>query len=92
MTRNAPLSPDGATCVAASRRTSKEIRSEYSHYDLTDYLYLHVNRRSIYDALPEGIFHKNLHQSGKVSKEQVLDEIRIHREEEFFARAFFQAF
>lgn len=33
----------------------QEIRSEYSHYDLTDYLYLHVNRRSIYDALPEGI-------------------------------------
>lgn len=68
----------------------QEIRSEYSHYDLTDYLYLHVNRRSIYDALPEGIFHKNLHQSGKVSKEQVLDEIRIHREEEFFARRFFK--
>lgn len=66
----------------------QEIRSEYSHYDLTDYLYLHVNRRSIYDALPEGIFHKNLHQSGKMSKEQVLDEIRIHREEEFFARRF----
>ena len=70
----------------------QEIRSEYSHYDLTDYLYLHVNRRSIYDALPEGIFHKNLHQSGKVSKEQVLDEIRIHREEEFFARRFFKPF
>ena len=51
-----------------------------------------MNRRSIYDALPEGIFHKNLHQSGKVSKEQVLDEIRIHREEEFFARRFFKPF
>ena len=42
-----------------------------------------MNRRSLYDELPEGIFHKNLYQSEKISKEQVLDEIRIHREEEF---------
>lgn len=56
-----------------------DIHSEYSHYDLTDYLYLYVNRRSLYDALPEGIFHKNLYQSEKISKEQVLDEIRVHR-------------
>ena len=60
-----------------------DIHPEYSHYDLTDYLYLYVNRRSLYDELPEGIFHKNLYQSEKISKEQVLDEIRIHREEEF---------
>ena len=45
-----------------------DIHSEYSHYDLTDYLYLYVNRRSLYDALPEGIFHKNLYQSEKISK------------------------
>ena len=51
-----------------------------------------MNRRSLYDALPEGIFHKNLYQSEKISKEQVLDEIRVHREEEFFARRFFKPF
>lgn len=68
------------------------IHSEYSHYDLTDYLYLYANRAGIYDALPEGLFHKNLYQSDKISKEQVLDEIRIHREEEFFARRFFKPF
>lgn len=68
-----------------------DIHSEYSHYDLTDYLYLYVNRRSLYDELPEGIFHKNLYQSEKISKEQVLDEIRIHREEEF-SPAVLQAF
>lgn len=68
------------------------IHSEYSHYDLTDYLYLHVNRRSLYDALPEGIFHRNSGPPEKTSKEQVLDEIRIHREEEFFARRFFKPF
>ena len=63
------------------RGFSKDIHdahSEYSQYDLTDYLYLYVNRRSIYDTLPEGIFHKNLYQSDKSSKEQILDEIRIH--------------
>ena len=26
-----------------------DIHPEYSHYDLTDYLYLYVNRRSLYD-------------------------------------------
>ena len=45
-----------------------DIHPEYSHYDLTDYLYLYVNRRSLYDELPEGIFHKNLYQSEKISK------------------------
>ena len=42
-----------------------DIHPEYSHYDLTDYLYLYVNRRSLYDELPEGIFHKNLYQAPK---------------------------
>lgn len=69
-----------------------DIHSEYSHYDLTDYLYLYVNRRSLYDMLPESIFHRNLYQTGKISKEQVLEEIRIHRDEEFFARRFFKPF
>ena len=57
----------------------------------TDFIQ-HLLLRSLYDALPEGIFHKNLYQSEKISKEQVLDEIRIHREEEFFARRFFKPF
>jgi hypothetical protein len=43
-----------------------DILPEYFHYDLTDYLYLYVNRRSLYDELPEGIFHKILYQSEKI--------------------------
>lgn len=77
------------------RGFSKDIHdahSEYSHSDLTDYLYLYVNRRGFYDTLPEGIFHKNLYQSEKISKEEILDEIRIHRDEEFYARRFFKPF
>ena len=48
-----------------------DIHPEYSHYDLTDYLYLYVNRRSLYDELPEGIFHKNLYQSEKISMQHI---------------------
>lgn len=79
----------------AKRGFSKDIeniRPEYSQYDLTDYLGIYVNRKSLYDELPEGIFHRNVYHKDKNSKEEVLDEIRIHREEEFFARQFFRPF
>lgn len=68
------------------------IHTEYSHHDLTDYLHIYVNRKSIYDGLPEGVFHGNLYYKDKHSKEEVLDEIRIHREEEYFVRRFFKPF
>lgn len=70
----------------------ENIRSEYSQYDFIDYLNICVNRKSLYDELPEGIFHKNVYRKDKNSKDEVLDEIRIHREEEFFARRFFKPF
>lgn len=68
------------------------IHTEYSQHDLTDYLHIYVNRKSIYDELPEGLFHQNLYYKDKHSKEEVLDEIRIHREEEYFVRRFFKPF
>ncbi|WP_010664699.1 hypothetical protein [Marinilabilia salmonicolor] len=56
------------------------------------YVEIGVNRRGIYDGLPEGIFHKTTqHNQGK-SKQQVLYEFNKHREEEFFARRFFCLF
>lgn len=79
----------------ARRGFSKDIEkicSEYSQYDLTDYLYIYVNRKSLYDELPEGLFHQHIYQKDRNSKEEILDEIRIHREEEFFARRFFKPF
>lgn len=51
-----------------------------------------VNRRGIYDGLPEGIFHKSGYAKGGKSKQQVLHEFNKHREEEFFARRFFRLF
>lgn len=68
------------------------IHMEYSQHDLRDYLHICVNRKSIYDQLPEGLFHQNLYYKDKHSKEEVLDEIRIHREEEYFIRRFFKPF
>lgn len=68
------------------------IHTEYSQYDMTDYLHIYVNRKSIYDELPEGIFHRNIYYKDKHSKGEVLDEIRIHREEEYFVRRFFKPF
>lgn len=70
----------------------RKIRSEYSQYDLMDYLHIHVNRKGLYDALPESIFHQHIYQKDRNSKEEIIDEIRIHREEEFFARRFFKPF
>ncbi len=51
-----------------------------------------VNRRGIYDGLPEGLFHRTGNNKGSKSKQQVLHEFNKHREEEFFARRFFCLF
>lgn len=36
------------------------IDSEYSTRDLMEYLYIYTNRQSIYESLPEGVFHQPL--------------------------------
>lgn len=48
-----------------------------------------VNRESIYDSLPEAIFHQPLNSKPFKSKAEILDEIKIQREEEIEARKFF---
>ena len=70
----------------------QEIRIHFSEYDLTDYLQIQTNRDSIYDTLPEGIFHQPAHKRFNSNRDDVLDEIRQHRLEEFYARKFFQVF
>jgi len=77
------------------RFVSKDIHrvdSEYSTRDLMEYLYIYTNRASIYEALPEGVFHQPLNTVKKKTHESILEEIRTHREEEFFARRYFQPF
>lgn len=79
---------------AGKRGVSKDI-AELSHgrYKNTDVsLVLHTNRKSIYDHLPEGLFHKSSHANGERSKESVLADMNRHRADEFFIRDFFRLF
>jgi len=69
-----------------------EIGLYFSDYDLKDYLQIKTNRDGIYDTLPEGIFHEATHKKFNRDKEDIVDEIKQHRLEEFYARKFFQAF
>ena len=68
-----------------------EIKADFSQQDLMEYLYIYTNRNSIYDALPENLFHQPF-GSLKKSQEDIIHEIRRHREEEFHARRYFQPF
>lgn len=75
------------------RHISKDIskvETGFSQQDLMEYLYIYTNRNSIYDAIPENIFHQPFVTAKKKSKEDVINEIRRHREEEFYARRYFQ--
>lgn len=70
----------------------EKIYEVYSDYDLLDFIYIHINRESIYDMLPQGVFHQPIKRDVGKDKEDILDEIKVHRQEEFFARKFFHLF
>lgn len=77
------------------RNVSKDVHKmehEYSSYDLMEYLYIYTNRESIYDALPEGIFHQGHSAKKQKTQEDIIAEIRGHRHEEFLARRYFRPF
>lgn len=77
------------------RDVSKDINKieyQYSNHDLMEYLYIYTNRYSIYDSLPEGIFHQPQQSKRVKTHEDVIQEIRKHRNEEYFARKYFQPF
>lgn len=69
-----------------------KVEKDYSTYDMLEYLYIYTNRESIYDSLPEGIFHQPSSPRNQRTKEGIIREIREHRDEEYFARRFFQPF
>ncbi len=48
-----------------------------------------INREGLYHALPEAIFHQPLNSKPFKSKEEILDEIKIQKQEEIEARKFF---
>ncbi len=77
------------------RHVSKDIskiEKGFSKEDLMEYLYIYTNRTSIYDAIPENIFHQPFNTAKKKTQEDIIDEIKKHRQEEFYARKYFQPF
>lgn len=58
----------------------------------SSYVEIKTNRRGIYDSLPEGLFHASIYPNKVKDKEKILEEIKQHREEEFFIRSFFGLF
>ena len=70
----------------------EEIYKEYSAYDLTDYLCIRANKEGMYDMLPQGLFHQPIKKYTTGDKDDALEEIKIHRGEEFFVRRFFHLF
>lgn len=83
----------------ARRGISKDVENvfyQYSAEELLNYLVIEVNREGLYDMLPQGLFHKQTfkrtYKDIETDVEKALDEIKIHREQEFFARNFFHLF
>lgn len=70
----------------------EDIEIRFSEKDFQEYLQIRANKEGLYDMLPQGLFHKPVHKRGGIDKEEMLDEIKIHRMEEFFARKFFRVF
>ncbi|MBV8252569.1 MAG: type VI secretion system baseplate subunit TssG [Chitinophaga sp.] len=54
-----------------------------------DYLCIKSSREGMYDMLPEGIFHTAVPYSSTRSTEELIDQIKLHKEQEKHARKFF---
>lgn len=75
---------------------SKDIEEVIEKYIMTGieekYVEIKTNRRGIYDSLPEGLFHASVFPNKIKGKEEIIEEIKQHRNEEFFIRRFFSLF
>lgn len=60
--------------------------------DRLDSLYIYTNRESIYDTLPEGLFHRISFNRKQTTKDTILQDIKEQREKEKQIRRFFQPF
>jgi hypothetical protein len=77
---------------AGRRNFSKDILSvEWYAPDggYKDYLCIKSNREGLYDMLPEGLFHTAVPYSSTRSTEELIDQIKLHKEQEKEARKFF---
>ncbi|MDR1348403.1 MAG: type VI secretion system baseplate subunit TssG [Prevotellaceae bacterium] len=70
----------------------KSVSADEEYSDLINYLYIYANRESIYDSLPEGIFHQSSDHLQLRSKDDIINDIRIHKNRESDIRRFFHPF
>lgn len=52
-------------------------------------IFFAVLREGLYDMLPEGLFHSNLKKTKHIDTEESVQELKMHQEEEKYARNFF---
>ncbi len=57
-----------------------------------EFIVIEGNREGLYDTLPEGLFHQPLNPKSFKEKDEIIEEIKLHRKEEKSARKFFQPF
>ncbi|MDH6310040.1 hypothetical protein M2451_002930 [Dysgonomonas sp. PFB1-18] len=69
-----------------------KVKYQYSEFDMMEYLYIYTNRHSIYDSLPEGLFHQTSSYGRTRSTESIIHEIKEQRGKELSIRKFFQPF
>ncbi|NII84562.1 MULTISPECIES: type VI secretion system baseplate subunit TssG [unclassified Pedobacter] len=83
-----PVGPD-------KRAFAKDIENTTTYYTEKrrhDRIRINTNRESLYDMLPEGLFHKPPTGSAGMDEESMIKDIRDRREEEKHARLFFTPF
>ena len=83
--------PNGAD----KRAFSKDIASSeryYSERRRQNRIRINTNRESLYDMLPEGLFHRPPTGSAGMDEESMIKDIKDRREEEKHARLFFTPF
>lgn len=68
------------------------LRYQAPDHDIMERLYIYTNRESIYDSLPEGIFHQISTTRYANSKEEIIREIREQRNKKDTIQKFFQPF
>ncbi len=81
----------GVECLGIfNRNTNFEIENIRKQHNTT---IIEINRESLYDALPHGLFHKaKTYESYKMPTNLIKDEIKIEGEKEREARKFFSPF
>jgi hypothetical protein len=83
-----PVGPD-------KRAFAKDIENAHVYYSEKrrhDRIRINTNRESLYDMLPEGLFHRPPTGSAGMDEESMIKDIRDRREEEKQARLFFTPF